>query len=244
MATAEGDYTGSTRGKVEDNSLGRLLTLSDGVFAIAMTLLALDLRVPELPDPVTNTALLDELGRELPSILTFLLSFYVVANYWFSHHRLMRSVTTTHPRLLRHTLPLLLVVAAMPFPTSLLGRYASVPIALALYGVVSVLAVLLLWLRHDDRWRCAGAPSGRLQPAHNFALSTATSTCPAKSRSPTTCRGRKCQCQAHNHSNVPAATAVSRRVAPPQRPRHFAQPPDHEVIISFPDLTGARVLAE
>ncbi|MFL6150390.1 MAG: TMEM175 family protein [Pseudonocardiaceae bacterium] len=158
MATAEGDYTGSTRGNVEDNSLGRLLTLSDGVFAIAMTLLAVDLRVPELPDPVTNTALLDELGRELPSILTFLLSFLRRRDYWFSHHRLMRSVTTTHPRLLRHTMPLLLVVAAMPFPTSLLGRYASVPIALALYGVVNVLAVL--WLRHDDRWRCAGAPSG------------------------------------------------------------------------------------
>ena len=61
MAIAEGDYTGSTGGKVEDNSLGRLLTLSDGVFAIATTLLALDLRVPELPDPATNTALLDEL---------------------------------------------------------------------------------------------------------------------------------------------------------------------------------------
>ena len=72
MAIAEGDYTGSTGGKVEDNSLGRLLTLSDDVFAIATTLLALDLRVPELPDPVTNTALLDELGRELPSVLTVL----------------------------------------------------------------------------------------------------------------------------------------------------------------------------
>jgi hypothetical protein len=72
----------------------------------------------------------------------------------------MRSVTTTHPRLLRHTLPLLLVVAAMPFPTSLLGRYASVPIALALYGVVNVLAVLLLlWLRHDvESFRLATAP--------------------------------------------------------------------------------------
>jgi Endosomal/lysosomal potassium channel TMEM175 len=57
-----GDYTGSTGGKVEDNSLGRLITLSDGVFAIATTLLALDLRVPELPDPATNTALLDELA--------------------------------------------------------------------------------------------------------------------------------------------------------------------------------------
>jgi uncharacterized membrane protein len=43
MAIAEGDYTGSTGGKVEDNSLGRLLTLSDDVFAIATTLLALDL---------------------------------------------------------------------------------------------------------------------------------------------------------------------------------------------------------
>jgi uncharacterized membrane protein len=159
MATTEGDYTGSTDGKVEDNSLGRLPTLSDGVFAIAMTLLALNLRLPELPDPVTNTTLLDQLGRELLSILTFLLSFYVVASYWLSHHRLMRSVTTTHPRLLRHTLPLLLVVAAMPFPTSLLGRYGSVPIALALYGVVNVLAGLLLWLRHDvESFRLATAP--------------------------------------------------------------------------------------
>jgi len=170
MASAEGDYTGSAGGEVEDNSLGRLLTLSDGVFAIAMTLLALDLRVPDLPEPVTNAALLAELDRELPSILTFLLSFYVVASYWASHHRLMRSVTTTHPKLVRHTMPLLLVVAAMPFPTSLLGRYGSVPIALALYGVVNVLAVLLLlWLRHDvesfglaaepadpDEWRWSG----------------------------------------------------------------------------------------
>jgi uncharacterized membrane protein len=61
MESAEGGYAATE----EDNSLGRLLTLSDGVFAIAMTLLALDLTVPELPDPVTNTALLDALGGGL-----------------------------------------------------------------------------------------------------------------------------------------------------------------------------------
>jgi hypothetical protein len=69
----------------------------------------------------------------------------------------MRSVTTTPPRLVRHTLPLLLVVAAMLFPTSLLGRYGSVPIALTLYGMVNVIAVLLLLWRAPRR---RGFPTG------------------------------------------------------------------------------------
>lgn len=151
MASAEGDYQGTSGDVVEDNSLGRLLALSDGVFAIAMTLLALDLRVPEIPDPVSNTELLEALYNELPSIGAFLLSFYVVGSYWFAHHRLMRSVTTTHPRLLVHTLPLLVLVAALPFPSGLLARYgAKPPVAFLVYALVNILAVLvLLRLRHD-----------------------------------------------------------------------------------------------
>jgi hypothetical protein len=156
MATAEGDYTGSTRGKVEDNSLGRLLTLSDDVFAIATTLLALDLRVPELPDPVTNTALLDELGRELPSILTVLLSLYVVARYWFSHHRLSRWSPPPIPGCCAAHPALWLVVAVMP----VLDEPPRVSRSRSLCtGVVKVLAVLLLWLRHDvESFRLATAP--------------------------------------------------------------------------------------
>lgn len=161
MESAEGDYAGTTDGPVEDNSLGRLLALSDGVFAIAMTLLALDLRVPELPEPVTNAALLDALGAELPSVAAFLLSFYVVASYWVAHRRVMRSVTSTHPRLIAHTLPLLMLVAALPFPTSLLAEYgARPPIALTVYAVVNIAAVLvLLRLRRDvRRFGLADAP--------------------------------------------------------------------------------------
>ncbi|MCW2717240.1 TMEM175 family protein [Pseudonocardia sp.] len=161
METAEGDYAGTSGAEVADNSLGRLLALCDGVFAIAMTLLALDLRVPELPGTVTNGALLHALGEELPSIYTFLLSFYVVANYWFSHHRLMRSVTATHPRLLRHTLPLLVLVAGLPFPSALLATYgAHPPLAFAIYASVNILAsVVLLRLRHDvQKYRLATTP--------------------------------------------------------------------------------------
>jgi hypothetical protein len=86
----------------EDNSVGRLLALSDGVFAIGMTLLA----VPDLPAGADQQALPGALRGEIPSILTYLLSFYAVANHWIAHHALMRSVTRTHPRLiwLRHDL--------------------------------------------------------------------------------------------------------------------------------------------
>jgi len=151
MESAGGDCPGtSADAKVEDNSLGRLLALSDGVFAIAMTLLALDLRVPELGEHSSNDELFRALSAELPSFLTYILSFYVVASYWFAHHRLMRSVVTTHPRLLAHTLPLLLLIAALPFPSGLLARYGSTPLSLAVYGAVNVVAsVLLLRLRHD-----------------------------------------------------------------------------------------------
>ncbi len=157
MGVVEGDEPGTDRsgvdGEAEDNSLGRLLALSDGVFAIAMTLLALDLKVPDLGESTTDDKLGGALYLELPSILTYLLSFYIVASYWISHHQLMRSVVASHPKLLQHTLPLLLLVAALPFPAGLLANYgASAPLALAIYGAVNALAsLLLLLLRYDVR---------------------------------------------------------------------------------------------
>ena len=141
--------------KPEDNSLGRLLSLSDGVFAIAMTLLALDLVPPELSHlggKVTNQVLIHALAQNADSYWSFILSFYIIAIYWGAHRRLMRSVTVFNPSLVRDTIFLLLIVAAMPFPTSLLGRYGGTPFALALYGAVSALATLtLIQLTYDVR---------------------------------------------------------------------------------------------
>ncbi len=133
-----------------DNSLGRLLTLSDGIFAISMTLLALDLQVPDLGSHPTDASLRHHLAANNASYLSFLLTFYVVAGYWRQHRRLLRSVVTTHPALIRDTLALLLFVAAMPFPASLLGRYGSEPISLAIYGAVNALATLSLIVTSAD----------------------------------------------------------------------------------------------
>jgi uncharacterized membrane protein len=133
-----------------DNSLGRLLTLSDGIFAISMTLLALDLQVPNIGSHPSDESLRHALAANADSYWSFLLTFYVVAGYWRQHRRLMRSVVTTHPALIRDTLALLLLVAAMPFPASLLGRYGSEPIALAVYGGVNALATLSLIVASAD----------------------------------------------------------------------------------------------
>ena len=136
---AEGDERAS------DNSLGRLLALSDGVFAIAMTLLALDLRLPGLGAHPSDAQLRHALGDDWRGYLAFVISFYVVANYWGVHRRAMRSVTTIDTRLISHTLPLLLLVAALPFPASVLATYGDLPTGLAFYSAFNVVANLALF---------------------------------------------------------------------------------------------------
>jgi uncharacterized membrane protein len=110
-----------------------------------MTLLALDLKVPpDLGNHVTSQKLIQALGLHTASYWSFILSFYVIASYWGAHRGLLRSVTAISAPLIRYTTFLLLIVAAMPFPTSLLGQYGSTPFALALYGAVNVLATAAL----------------------------------------------------------------------------------------------------
>jgi uncharacterized membrane protein len=140
--------------KTEDNSLGRLLTLSDGVFAIAMTLLALDLTVPKLTGHVTSHQLIHALAQNTDSYWSFLLSFYVISVYWGGHRRLMRSVGVFDRTLVRDTIFLLLIVAALPFPTSVLGKYGGTGFAVALYGAFNALATLALILLRHDVHRC------------------------------------------------------------------------------------------
>jgi uncharacterized membrane protein len=59
-----------------------------------------------------------------PALLAFGISFYIVASYWGTHRRLMRRVTAINPRLVRNTMTVLLLVAAMPFPATVLADLA------------------------------------------------------------------------------------------------------------------------
>jgi uncharacterized membrane protein len=103
-----------------DVSTRRLEAFSDGVFAIAITLLALTLEVPDL-DPITPHTLAAALSAKWPVHLSFLLSFLTLLIAWVYHHRLLQGTHRAGTRLLFANGMLLLVVSTVPFPTALLG---------------------------------------------------------------------------------------------------------------------------
>jgi uncharacterized membrane protein len=141
----------------------RVAGLSDGVFAIAMTLLVLGLDVPD----VAAADLADALRDRLPQVLAFALSFLLVANVWWEHHKFFSRLGAVEPGLIALNLALLGCVALVPFPTSLIGNAPTVGAAvvpfIGLFIVLSLLSVLLVvraravgalrWYLRDDLYR-------------------------------------------------------------------------------------------
>ncbi|MFI6335529.1 TMEM175 family protein [Streptomyces sp. NPDC050535] len=119
----------------------RLLFFGDAVFAIAITLLALDVTVPEgLAHAEVGAALRDA----LPKMGAYLLSFAVIGALWLAQHALFRLVATLDLRLLSLYLALLAVVAALPFPSRLISEYGGTTAATAFYAATIALATGLL----------------------------------------------------------------------------------------------------
>ncbi len=103
-------------------STGRVEAFSDGVFAIAITLLILEIRLPETGLTGGSPRLWTSLAALWPSYLAFLLSFFVILIMWINHHELMRLVRAVdYPFLFSNGL-LLLFVTFVPFPTAVLAR--------------------------------------------------------------------------------------------------------------------------
>jgi uncharacterized membrane protein len=111
-----------------EKETGRLEAFSDGVFAIAITLLILEIRVPVL-QVINDRSMLAALAGLWPSFLTFALSFFVVLIIWINHHELFRMVQGVDRPLLFANGALLLMVTFVPFPTALLARYIGTPAA-------------------------------------------------------------------------------------------------------------------
>jgi uncharacterized membrane protein len=124
----------------------RLIALSDGIYAIAMTLLVINVAVPaNLDDAAFHKALSDA----LPSLGAFALSFTLIAGFWRDHRRILTALPVRTGLVTRLTLLGLGLVALLPFPTGLLAEYASQPDAVALYAsamaaIHAVHATLLL----------------------------------------------------------------------------------------------------
>jgi uncharacterized membrane protein len=134
----------------------RLETFSDGVIAIAITLLILEIDVPE----DTHGELWSALLRQWPSYLAYLISFAVIGIIWVNHHGILALVARVDRPLLYLNLLLLLAVAGIPFPTALVAEHLQSSgidseVAAAVYGGWATLVALSFnlmwrWIVHDE----------------------------------------------------------------------------------------------
>jgi uncharacterized membrane protein len=126
----------------------RLEAFSDGVFAIVITLLILDIRFPDVDYSQFGATLV----ALLPRILAYVMSFIIIGVYWVKHHNSMHAMKKTDRRFLWLNILLLLCISFIPFPTSLLGRYPFQAGPIIIYGltliacnVIGYLMIIYVW---------------------------------------------------------------------------------------------------
>ena len=134
----------------------RIVNLSDGVFAIAITLLVLDIRAPDIPQNMVSSQLPGALLSLWPKYLSYVLSFVGISAFWLIHHSIFRPIRSYDRILLYLNLLFLMVVAFLPFPPSLLGEYGDRQLPVAIYVATLAVGRLLLTALHwhstrDDR---------------------------------------------------------------------------------------------
>ncbi len=138
--TADGlaDLTSGTyrRGGEE---FSRFLGFSDGVFGFAMTLLISTVVIPAVR--IENLG--EELTNEIPDLISFFVTFVVIGHYWLAHHRMFAAVNSVSIRVMRLNLVYMALIAFMPFPTALFGRYTDAPITVIIYSAALALASVI-----------------------------------------------------------------------------------------------------
>jgi len=138
-----------------EKETGRLEAFSDGVFAIAITLLALELKVPHVESgegPVTTAAVAAGLAHQWPGYFAFVTSFFTVLVMWVHHHAIFRLVRGADVTLLFANGFLLMLVTVVPFPTAMVAEYLRTPAAAAactfyagFFVFIAIAFSVLLW---------------------------------------------------------------------------------------------------
>ena len=127
----------------------RIVAFSDGVFAIAITLLVLTLSVPE---HLGDEPLTDALWDQRHNLIAYAISFAVIGRYWINHHRFFSSVTGFDGRLLTLNIFYLAWIVLLPFSTQVLGDHGGEAAAVILYAVnLGGVSLVGLWMAIDAR---------------------------------------------------------------------------------------------
>ncbi len=125
----------------------RIEALSDGIFAIAMTLLVLDVKVADIPEDLAAPGFLGRMLLGLwPKFLCFVMSFLILGLFWIAHHGYSHFIKRSDRYFLWLNLLFLLVVVCVPFSADLLGHYPDHRIAAMVYGCnIMFLGITLYW---------------------------------------------------------------------------------------------------
>ncbi|MEO6540133.1 MAG: TMEM175 family protein [Ferruginibacter sp.] len=141
--------------------LERLILFSDAVFAIAITLLVIELKVPEIEKSVlTEGKLLDALEHLIPKFFGFVISFMFIGIYWSVHHRLFGYVVNYTPKLLRLNMFFLFAVALMPFSTAFYSEYVMKHVITPV--IFYTANIILLGFFNLLMWRHISNPKNKL----------------------------------------------------------------------------------
>ncbi len=126
--------------------LSRIISLSDGVFAFALTLLVLSLAVPSFPSGLTSSELSGHLGRALqrdyPAFLGYAFAFFMIATWWVVHHRTFSYIRRYTGVLIGINMALLLEIAVMPFVLTVYSLYSETQVAVALFSATQAITGL------------------------------------------------------------------------------------------------------
>lgn len=128
----------------------RLDELSDGIFAIVMTILVFEIRVPDFWGPATNLELWSEIRQLFPVFMSYILSYAILFAYWRAHHFFISVYAKNiDSRLININAVFFMLISLVPFSANLLGKYTQNELAIAVFGIHMILTGLTLyWMRH------------------------------------------------------------------------------------------------
>ena len=136
--------------------LERIVFFSDAVMAIAITLLAIDLKLPEVSGTLTSSDLANLLDHLGPRLMSFVISFTVVGIYWVSHHRYFGLIKRYDGILIGLNMLFLFFIVMMPFISNLFGQYSYLPLAVSSYAMAVaaiglIMSAIWLYASHHHR---------------------------------------------------------------------------------------------
>lgn len=127
----------------------RLDQLSDGIFAIVMTILVFEMKVPDIWGPIDNTSLWFELEKLLPVLLSYVLSFFLLFTYWRAHHFFVSTYSKNVDLMLTNINALFfLLISLVPFSASILGEFNKNELSIIVFSVhIILIGMTLYWMR-------------------------------------------------------------------------------------------------